>query len=463
MMAGPDWHTYLKEHQPRFLDELLDFLRIPSISALPEHASDVGRAAEWVARRLDSAGLEAVQILPTHRHPVVYGEWLHAGKDRPTVLIYGHFDTQPVDPLDLWQSPPFEPEVREDRVYARGASDDKGNMLVPVLAAEALLKTAGSLPVNLKFFLEGEEEIGSQSMRALVQQHRELFACDLIFSADGGQWAEDQPSLSVARRGILALQIDLRGPDSDLHSGVFGGAVHNPIHALVQLLATMRAADGRIAVPGFYDHVAPLTDEIRARLSALPYDEEAYRASVGVSALQGEAGYTALERSKVRPTLEINGIAGGFQGSGVKAIVPSSAQAKITCRLVPDQKPDEVFRLIAEHVAARVPPGVEIETTPLASSPAYLTPIDHPGHLVAEAVLTRVYGRKPYLNYVGGTIPVLPIFHECLGVHTVDFSFGLPDERLHAPNEFFRLSSFSRGQEAYCRLFEGLAKEQTDS
>ena len=309
------WQTYLDDNASRYLDELLDFLRIPSISALPEHIPDVQRAAEWVAARMRAAGIEEVRILPTGGHPVVYGEWLHA-PDKPTVMIYGHFDTQPVDPLDLWTHPPFEPTIEGDRLYARGATDDKGNLLAPILAIEALLKTECALPLNVKFFFEGQEEIGSPQLPAFVAGHKELLACDLILSADGGQFSETEPALQVGLRGICALQIDVRGPTRDLHSGGFGGAVQNPIHALAHLLDSMRNPEGKIMVEGFYDAIPPLTEDERTRIAAVPYDEAAYKEDLGVADLYGEPGYSTRERTWVRPTLEVNGIWGGFQGEG---------------------------------------------------------------------------------------------------------------------------------------------------
>src|SRR5437763_4553291 len=285
------WESYLDAQRPRFLHELLDFLRIPSVSALPEHAGDVQRAARWVAERLQTAGLEGVQILPTGGHPVVYGEWLHA-PGKPTILIYGHFDVQPADPVDLWTSPPFEPVVRDGRVYARGASDNKGNMLIPILAVEALLQADGALPINVKFFLEGQEEIGSPQLPAFVAAQRDLLACDLAISSDAGQYSEDQPALLVGLKGLAGVQVDVRGARTDLHSGLYGGAVPNPIHALVRLLDSMRGLEGKILVEGFYDQVVPLSAEDCAAIAAVPFDEAVYREHLGVDALVGEPGYT---------------------------------------------------------------------------------------------------------------------------------------------------------------------------
>lgn len=452
------WETYLAEQQPRYHDELLQFLSIPSISSLPEHASDVQQAAQWVARRLTTAGMEHVQILPTEGHPVVYGDWLHA-PSKPTVMIYGHFDTQPVDPLNLWTSPPFEPVVRDGRVYARGASDDKGNMLVPILAVESLLQSEGALPINVKFFLEGQEEIGSPHLPPLIREQRALLSCDFVLSADGGQYSEDQPSLLHTCKGLVGVQIDVRGANTDLHSGGYGGAVANPIHALVAILDSMRNPAGKIQIAGFYDAVAPFSEEDRAAIAATPFDEDALKTRVGVNALLAEPGYTSQEHIATRPTLEVNGIWGGFQGEGIKTVLPNEAHAKITCRLVAHQEPAVIAELLAKHVEKQTPLGVQVTVRQLpGSARPYLIPQDHWGNQAAVAVLTEIYGKAPYYARVGGSIPVCELFSSILGVYTVSFAFALQDERAHAPNEFFRLSSFQRGQMAYCKLLQRLGK-----
>lgn len=453
-----DWQRYLDDNQSRFLDELFDYLRIPSVSSLSEHAGDVVRAAEWVAARLRSAGIENVEIMPTGGHPVVSGDWLHA-PGTPTVLIYGHFDVQPADPFDLWTSPPFAPEVRNGRVYARGASDDKGNSLIPILAAEALLKTTGRLPVNVKFLLEGQEEIGSPQLPAFLKKHRERLASDLVISADGGQHGEEQPALAIAFRGMCAVQIDVTGPDRDLHSGLCGGAVQNPIHALAGILESMHGGDGSVTVDGFYDEVVPLTEAERRQIAEVPHDDEAYKRWVGVDELFGESGYTTIERAWARPTLEVNGIWGGFLGEGVKTVLPSEAHAKVTCRLVPDQDPGHIADAIARHVAGHTPPGVRVAVTHLeGSAPPYLMPPDHPGNTVAAEVLTELYGTAPYFVRSGGSLPICSHFRNILGVYSLSFGFGLDDEDIHSPDEFFRLTSFVKGQRAYAMLLEKLAE-----
>jgi acetylornithine deacetylase/succinyl-diaminopimelate desuccinylase-like protein len=457
-MAG--WETFLEEHKSQYLEELLDFLRIPSISSLPENAADVKRAADWVANRLKSAGMENVQIFPTEGHPVVYADWLHA-PDRPTIMIYGHFDTQPVDPLDLWTNPPFEPVVQEGRVYARGASDDKGNMLIPILAVEAMLKTEGTLPVNIKFFSEGQEEIGSPQLHDFISAHRELLTCDLILSADGGQWDENQPALLIGLRGICTLQIDVKGAAQDVHSGVFGGTFQNPIHALAKIIASMRSPDGKILVDGFYDAVRPLSEADREQISAIPYDESEYKKELGVRELYGEPGYTSYERRWARPTLDVNGIWGGFQGEGMKTVIPSEAHAKISCRLVADQDPEKIAELVKLHVEKHTPPGVKVtvDIQPSKADP-YLIPTEHPGNQAAYDVLKEIYDNDPYYARMGGTIPICGMLYEALGAYSVNFAFGLKDEQVHAPNEFFRLSSFERGQKAYGMLLHRLSQTE---
>ena len=452
------WITYLEDNAAGYLEELMEFLRIPSISSLPEHSADVLRAADWVAERLKAAGIEEVQILPTDGHPVVFGHWLHAS-DKPVIMIYGHFDTQPVDPLELWTRPPFEPEIREDRIYARGASDDKGNMLIPILAAEAMLKTRGSLPVNVKFFFEGQEEIGSPQMPDFINARRDLLACDLILSSDGGQWQENQPALNVGRRGLCALQIDIQSAKQDVHSGTYGGTFKNPIHALAELIASMRGPNDRILIDGFYDKVRNLTEAEKMQIAEIPYDESQYLKELGVEQLCGEEDYSTYERAWVRPTLEVNGIWGGFQGEGIKTVIPSNAHAKITCRLVPDQKPDEIFDLIVAHVVRHTPIGTTVSVKKLAgSADPYLVPFDHPGNQAARVVLKELYGKEPYIARTGGTVPVSGLFLKSLGAYMVNFAFGLEDENLHAPDEFFRISSFKRGLNAYGMIFEELGR-----
>ena len=457
-MSG--WQNFIEEHREQYVKELSDFLRIPSISSLSEHADDVRQAGEWVAERLQKAGMEAVEVMPTGGHPVVCGQWLHA-PGKPTVLIYGHFDVQPADPLELWTTPPFEPEVRDDRIYARGASDNKGNMLIPIIAVEAILRTDGILPVNVKFLFEGQEEIGSPQLSEFLKNNRELFACDLILNADSGQWSEDQPSLLTSLRGLCGLQVDVTGADSDLHSGIYGGAVQNPIHALIQILNSMRGSDGRILIEGFYDDVRLLSDTEKAAIDSIPFDESEFMKRIGVSELFGEAGFSNPERTWTRPTLELNGIWGGFQGEGLKTVLPNKAHAKITCRLVADQNPEHINGLIEDHIRKNTPAGVTVDITPVDSNAnPYLMPADLPGSLAAIEVLCELYGKKPILIREGGSVPILSLLLEHLGTYATCFGFGMNDEKFHAPDEFFRLKSFELGQRAYCKILHRLGDQK---
>ncbi len=448
-----DATAHLRAHADRHLADLLAFAAIPSVSTDPAYQEGMAAAADWVSRRMKRAGLEQVQVLPTGRHPVVYGEWLHAG-DAPTLLIYGHYDVQPPDPLDAWQSPPFAPTVREGRVYARGVSDDKGPMLIPILVAEAFLHSGGQLPVNVKFMFEGEEEIGSPSLAPFAAAHGELLAADFVLSADGAMWRSDLPSVIVASRGLVGLNFTVTGAAKDLHSGRHGGGIANPLHALARLVASLHDEDGRVAVEGFYSQVEELSPQERQAIQAIPFDEEQYLADVGAPALVGEPGYTLLERHWIRPTLDVNGLWGGYQGAGGKTVIPHAAHAKLTCRLVPAQDPADIAAKIAAHLEAHLPPGVDLSVEPAGPGVrAYALPRDHPGLLVAEQVLGVVDGQSPVRVRLGGTLPAAEVFLRELGVHTIFFSFSTADEDFHAPNEFFRLQRFYTGMEAWARYW----------
>ncbi|MDP3961888.1 MAG: dipeptidase [Pseudorhodobacter sp.] len=454
-----NWSDYLDAHQARSVEELVDFVRIPSVSATEAHKADVVRAGEWVVNRLIVAGAENVRMMPTAGHPVVYGDWLHAGADKPTVLIYGHFDVQPAEPFDLWDSPPFDPVVRDGKVFGRGASDDKGGMFIPILAAEALLKTTGRLPVNVKFFFEGQEEIGSPHLPPFIAANGALLKADMIFSADGSQWTEDQPNLITGLKGLVAAEVTVTGAKADQHSGQQGGGIANPIQGLSQIIASMKDSHGRITVDGFYDDVIDLTTEDRAAIARVPFDEAAYITELGVPDVFGEEGYTTRERLWARPTFELNGIGGGWQGNGIKTVLPAEAKAKITCRLVANQTPDRIFNLLKAHTEGHVPPGLRVKVERLAgSADPFLVPPGHNSSTIAGQVLSEVYGKTPFLTRSGGSIPVMTMLLKELGVHATVFAFGLQDENLHAPNEFFRLSNFRIGQSAYCRLLERLGE-----
>ncbi len=452
MHSAPE--RYLETQRDRILDDLLAFLRLPSVSTDPTHQRDIWETARWLEARLRRAGPLTVELAATDGHPVVYAEWLGA-PGRPTILIYGHYDVQPPDPLERWLSPPFAPEIRDGRIYARGASDDKGPMLIPIAVAEAFFATDGALPVNVKLLFEGEEEIGSPHLDSFVTARASQLAATYALSADGAMWRASEPSISVGSRGLVALDVEVHGPRTDLHSGRHGGALQNPLHALAALVASLHTDDGRVAVAGFYDAALEVSLEERRAIAELAFDDEAYRASVGAPTLFGEAGYTTLERQWLRPTLEVNGLGGGYQGPGSKTVIPASAHAKISCRLTPGQRPDDIVALLRRHIDTHTPPGVEIEVTVQpGSAPAYRIDGAHPGLRVACRVLREVYGRPPLDVFIGGTLPVAEIFKRALGIDTVFFSFSTADEDFHAPNEFFRASRLWEGLSAWTRYWQ---------
>lgn len=451
------WEDRLQTERDHHLHELKDFLSIPSISSLSEHTDDMKKAAQWTAEALKQAGMENVQIKSTKRHPVVYGDWLKA-EGEPTVLIYGHYDVQPVDPLELWETPPFEPEIRDGKIYARGATDDKGQVFMHIKALETILHSEGELPLNFKFCIEGEEELGSPHLDDFVKTHQDLLAADVLVVSDNPMLERGKPTVCYGLRGMCGLQIDVFGTDSDLHSGLYGGMVQNPIHALTELLDSMRNADGQITIDGFYDQVVPLKDDEREAYEDLSYDEEEARKSLGAPELFGEKGYSALERTWVRPTLEVNGIFGGFQGEGIKTVIPSAAHAKITCRLVPDQDPADIADLIRTHINKYIPAGVTVETTLFDQAQPFVTPFDHPAILAANRALQKAYGTEPAVIRMGGSIPVVETFSQLLKLPVVMLGFGLPDENLHAPNEHFNLENFDKGLATLCDYWFELTK-----
>ncbi len=456
--------AYLASHRDRQLAELVEWLRIPSISTLPEHREDLLRAARWLAARMEAAGLEHVEVLSTSGHPVVRGDWLHAGPDAPTVLVYGHYDVQPVDPLERWETPPFEPTVRSgprgEDLYARGASDDKGQVFVHVKAVEALLAVRGRLPVNVKFVVEGEEEVGSPWLMQDVSSHPGRYRADVVLISDSPILGPDQPVIVYGLRGLWAGQVTVRGPGRDLHSGSFGGAVHNPNQALAELLAALHDGQGRVAVPGFYDRVRPLSPREREALAQVPFDEERLRAESGVPRAWGEPEYTPVERIGARPTLEINGLWGGFTGPGIKTVIPAEAHAKLSCRLVPDQDPEEIGRLIQDHLQALAPPTVQVEVTSWGGAPAVLVPLDSPAVQAAAQAYVQGFGVSPLFSREGGSIPVAAVFQQVLEVPIVLMGFGLPDDNLHAPNERFHLPNFYRGIRTSIAFMDAMATQK---
>ncbi len=440
---------------PRYLRELTEFLSIPSVSGDPAQVPAIRQAAEWVASQL---GFARGRVVVTEGHPVVLGEWLGA-RGAPTILVYGHYDVQPPGDETDWETPPFSPTVRGGRIYARGATDDKGPMLVPLKVAEAFLAAGGALPLNVRFLFEGEEEIGSPSLAGVLREHRDELAADLVVSADGAMWRSSEPSIAIAAKGVLALDLAVTGPAADLHSGRHGGAVQNPLHALVQILAALHEPDGTVAVAGFYTDVLPLSAADRTALALVPFDEEAYRAEVGVPALHGEPGFTTLERLWTRPTLEVNGVEGG----GRFTVIPGRARAHVTCRLVPDQEPGAIFDAVASHVLEHLPAGVEVAVEALPGAvPAYAIAADHAAVRAATSALRTVYpDRETLLVRIGGTLPAASLFQEILGLKTLLFSFSTSDEQLHAPNEFFRLRRLEEGMRAWAELWRLLALDET--
>ncbi len=448
---------YLESHREEFLDDLKAVLRIPSVSTEPKHKADVERCARHVADDLRKAGMTGVEVVPTSGHPVVYAEWLGA-PGRPTVLLYGHYDVQPVDPLELWESPPFEPAIRKGRLYARGACDDKGQVYMHVAALKAHMAVAGKLPVNVKCVIEGEEESGSESLERFLRDWRGRLDADVIVVSDTGMLSPDQPALTYGLRGLLYTQIDVTGPARDLHSGSFGGAVQNPGNALAAIVAGLKDVDGRITVPGFYERVRTLDDAERALLASVPFDDARFLGEAGAPAPFGEKGYSTLERIWTRPTLDVNGMSSGYTGEGAKTVLPSFASAKVSMRLVPDQDPTDLFPRFEAHVRRLAPPGVTVVVRDLHSAPPFLTEHDHPVFRAAVRALARAWPKPPAMIREGGSIPVMTMFQRTHGLPSILMGFGLPDDNLHAPNEKFDLTSFHGGTRSAAYLYEELSK-----
>lgn len=439
--------SYLNDAKLRQLAELQEWLRIPSISTLSANKGDVRAAAEWLSTNLQQAGLENITIIDTDTQPMVYADWLHAGPDRPTVLIYGHFDVQPVDPLNLWHTPPFEPTVRGDDLFGRGASDDKGQTFIHVKAVEALLKTTGTLPVNVKFLIEGEEESGSVAIKKYVPANAAQLAADAVLVSDTHILSPNQPAILYGLRGMWTAEITVTGASQDLHSGSYGGAIHNANQALAEILAALHDETGHVTVPGFYDDVRVLSADERATLARVPYGDKEILADSGAPAVYGEPEYTVVERTGARPTLEINGMWGGFTDEGFKTVIPSQAFAKISCRLVPYQDPVRIGELVTSYLKQLAPPTVRVDVRGLRGSgaPAFLTPYDTPAIQAASRAYSQVFGNEPIFTLEGGGIPVVNVFQEVLAAPIVLMGFGLSDDNLHAPNEKFHLPNFYNG------------------
>ncbi|MGH9340660.1 MAG: dipeptidase [Acidobacteriota bacterium] len=448
---------YIEENRERYLDELNQFLRIPSISTDSSKKEDVWQAAEFVADQLRRAGMQRVNIFPTEGHPIVYGERIEK-PDSPTLLVYGHYDVQPVDPVELWQSGPFEPTVRNGELYARGAVDDKGQVFIHFKSAEAFIASRKELPINLKYLIEGEEEIGSPHLDSFIQENRDLLKADTVMISDTAMFARGIPSICYGLRGLVYFQIDVQGPRQDLHSGSFGGPVANPAFVLSEILAAMKDEKGRITIPHFYDDVRSLSQREREEFASLPFDQMSYQKDLDVDALNGEEGFTPLEQLWARPTFEVNGLLSGFTGEGAKTVLPAKAMAKVSMRLVPDQKPAKVEEEFERYVAELVPASVKVEVKRMQGGKAWVASLDHPALQAAAAAIERGFGKRPVFQREGGSIPVVSTFSELLGIPSVLMGIGLPDENAHAPNEKLDLGNFYRGIKSSAYFMDELSK-----
>jgi len=447
---------FINVNRDRYLEELKALLAIPSISALPQHAADVKRCADWCADQMRRIGLQNVRLIDTPGNPVVYGDWLGAD-GAPTILFYGHYDVQPVDPLELWESPPFEATIRDGEIYARGSADDKGQVFMHFKAIEAHLKQNGRLPVNMKIILEGEEEVGSANLDDFIRAHKSELGANVVVISDSPMFDRGIPSICYGLRGLVYFQIDLRGSKTDLHSGSFGGAVANPAMVLAQVLAQMKDRGGRVKIPGFYDDVVPLTDEERKAWASLPFNEKKFKKDFGIPKLFRESGYTTLERIWARPTFEINGLLSGFTGEGAKTVLPAVSMAKVSMRLVPNQHPDKIAKLFEDYVTKITPKTVALNITRMHGGKPWMTSYDNPFVQAARRAIEKGFGKTPVFTREGGSIPVVSTFQEELGLPSVLFGVGLPDENAHAPNEKLDVSNFHNGIIASAILYQEIA------
>lgn len=436
---------YVEENKQRFLDELFELIRIPSISSLSEHKEDMYKVAGLWKKYLEEAGVDKAQIYDTKGHPILYAEKI-IDPAKPTVLVYGHMDVMPVDPLELWDSKPFEPEIRDGKIYARGADDDKGQAFMHTKAFEFMVKT-NQLPVNVKFMIEGEEEIGSPNLTTWCAEYKDMLKADVILVSDTGMIAPDIPSITTGLRGLTYLQVEVTGPNRDLHSGLFGGAVANPINELAKIIAKLTDENNKITIPGFYDTVLESTDEERKKLNEAPFSEDEYKKAIDVEELSGEAGYTTIERTGIRPSFDVCGMWGGYTGEGAKTVLPSKAYAKLSSRLVPDQDNEKIAQLMKEHIEKIAPKSVKVEVTPLHGGQAYVCPIDIPEYKAAEKAFEEAFGRMPVPVRSGGSIPIISTFEEVLGIKSVLMGFGLESDAIHSPNENYPLYNFYKGIE----------------
>ncbi len=440
-----NWKEYQAANKDRFLDELLELLRIPSVSARSEHKEDMVKCAEAIKEKLLAAGADTANIYPTKGHPVVYGEKI-TDASKPTVLVYGHYDVQPADPLDLWHSSPFEPAIKDGKIFARGSCDDKGQVYMHIKALETM-NACGKLFTNIKFLIEGEEEVGSPNLANFIEENTELLKCDVVLISDSAMISLDTPSIDVGVRGLIYIEVEVTGPNRDLHSGVYGGAVANPLTILSKMIATLHDENNHITIPGFYDAVLVATSEERKLMAEAPYDEREYMDDLGVKALWGEKGFTTNERTGIRPTLEINGMWGGYIGEGSKTVLPSKAFAKISCRLVPNQNSHKIEKMLIDHLHAIAPEYVTVKATPHHGGEPYVTPIDSISYKAAAAAIKDVFGKDPIPVRGGGSIPITTIFEKELGVKVVFLGFGLDSDNLHSPNEKFDIANFYKGIE----------------
>ncbi len=455
----PSVDQYLETNAPRFDQDLCELLRIASVSTDPGYRAEIDRAAQWVADRLRHLGL-STELIRTEGHPLIYAESPHI-EGAPTALVYGHYDVQPADPVELWTTPPFEPTVRDGNLYARGATDDKGQFLTHVFSVEAWLAAEGRLPLNVKYLIEGEEEIGSASLQAYLEQHADRLACDCVVISDGAQFAPGQPAITYGLRGIAYFDLVLKGPARDLHSGTFGGSVTNPANVLAKMLASLIDEHGRIRVPGFYDDVVPLSPREREGFARLDFDERRYFEQIGVDGAIGEEGYTTLERRWARPTCDVNGLWSGYQGKGAKTVLPAEAGAKFSFRLVPNQDPSKITEALRAMLAAMCPPGIRFELTAHHNSPGVLVPLESPYVQAAARAIEQAFGRAPVFTREGGSIPIVLSFHQHLHADTLLIGWGQDDDNTHSPNEKFALADFHRGIGASARLWHELSRVTT--
>ncbi|NOH04063.1 MAG: dipeptidase [Chloroflexi bacterium] len=452
MSAPQEALEYVRANRERYLSELKEFVNIPSISTLDEYKADVQRAAEWVAGQLRSLGMNNVQIMPTAGHPVVYGEWMRAGKSAPTIMIYGHYDVQPVDPIELWTSDPFRAEVRGDYLFGRGTSDMKGQVVASLKAVEAIVRTTG-LPVNIKWLVEGEEEIGSEHLGDFIKEHKKMLACDYCLNPDAGMIAPDKPTITTGLRGLAYFELKVYGPDKDLHSGLFGGTIHNPAQALIELVAGMHDKNGKITLPGFYDKVRKLGRKEREDFKRLPVTNREIIQMTGVPALWGEPQFIPAERVGGRPTLEVNGLLSGFTGQGSKTVLPAWAMAKISCRLVPDQTPEETEKQLRAYLKKNAPKTIKWELKNLHNAGAALTETNSAGVQALAQALQTVWGKRPYFKREGGSIGSVVLLQKYVGADSLLSGFGLPDDNVHSPNERMNLPTWYKGIEAFTHFF----------